>query len=155
MAVPDIPGYQMRAPCPRCGSTAGRIETRNGQDCIFCLDCGKFCYNAPRAETGREVRSIRTRPDLKPSQRARILARDNCRCIMCGRGPGDGISLVIGHLISVDEGRRYGLADAELFSDENLAAFCEECNSGQGSRSLSPRLISVALHFRNLDEEVF
>ena len=45
--------------------------------------------------------------------------------------------LVIGHLISVKEGRADGMSDAQLFADENLATFCEEDNAGQGAVSIN------------------
>lgn len=131
----------MREPCPSCGTRTARIETRNGQDCAFCVKCGRHCYNVPRAESGREVRSLRTRPDIKPGQRARILERDNATCVLCHRS---GIPLDVGHLISVDAGRKAGLMDAELYHDENLAAMCASCNSGLSKRPV-PLRFAVAL----------
>ena len=88
-----------------------------------------------RTETGREVRSLRTRPDIRPRQRARIFARDNGTCVICHR---HGPYLVVAHLISVCDGLKLGLSDADLFSDDNLAAMCEECNAGFGKDSLPP-----------------
>ena len=50
----------------------------------------------------------------------------------------------IGRLISVNDGRTYGLSDTELFHDENLAAICAECNAGQGSETFPlPFLMAV------------
>jgi 5-methylcytosine-specific restriction endonuclease McrA len=144
----------MRAPCPGCGSPAGHIQPRNGQDCVFCAGCGQFCYNAPRAETGREIRSLRSRPDIKPSKRARILERDGYRCFMCGRQPGSREGLVIGHLLSVADGRQLGIADDELNSEENLAAQCEECNSGLGERTVPLWLMVAVLRTRLNSKEV-
>jgi 5-methylcytosine-specific restriction endonuclease McrA len=132
----------MRSPCPRCDGLIGIIATRNGQDTVRCEDCGGFCYNAPRSETGRETRSLRTRPTIKTSQRTRILVRDNSTCLLCHRGD---VPLDVGHLISVHDGHALGLSDADLNSDENLAAMCSACNSGLSSRSLPPRLLAAAL----------
>lgn len=136
--------FPLRAPCP-CGSVEGRIEEVGGQDTVRCAECNLFQYNAPRTETGRRVRSISERPNLKPAQRARIIERDNGVCTVCLQG---NRPITIAHLISVAEGRRsgehFGIPEAEtermLFSDDNLCVMCEECNAGLGSRSVSPRL---------------
>lgn len=135
----------MRDPCKYCTHPTGRIETRNGQDCVLCLACGRHNYNAPRTETGREIRTLRTRPNIKPSQRARILDRDGGRCIICHTTER---SLDVGHLVSVDDGKTLGMTDAELYSDENLAAMCAPCNSGYGSLSVSPRIVAALIRAR-------
>lgn len=137
--------FVMRSPCSRCGVVEGYVETRGGQDCVFCNDCGKHNYNAPKTETGREVRTLRTRPDIKPGQRTRVLDRDNGTCILCHTTKRD---LDVGHLVSVDEGRALGMTDAELFSDDNLAAMCSPCNSGYSSTSANPRVIAAAIRAR-------
>jgi 5-methylcytosine-specific restriction endonuclease McrA len=133
--------------CKRCKSTTGRIETKSGQDCVYCTECGAFQYNAPRTETGREVRSLRTRPDISPSQRTRILDRDGGTCILCHSSDRP---LDIGHLISVDDGNKIGLTEAQIYHDDNLAAMCAPCNSGYGSRTVNPRIIAAALAARAL-----
>lgn len=128
--------HLLRRPCSRCGADEGLITTVNGQDTVRCAQCKTFLYNAPRVETGREQRSVSTRPEIKPKQRARILDRDNAACVVCGSTVG----LHIGHILSVEEGRAQGADDLELFDDENLAVMCAECNLGWGVNSLSPRL---------------
>lgn len=137
--------------CRHCGSDdATRIVTRGGQDSVYCdaVGCeGRYSHNAPRAETGREVRSLRTRPDIKPSQRARIIDRDNSTCVFCGARPPD-IRLEIEHLISVEMGRSIGLDDIELYDDENLAAMCASCNSGMSVRPVSMRFAANLLRAR-------
>jgi hypothetical protein len=60
--------------CPACGCADGASATIYGRDTVRYASCNRFCYNAPRAETGREPRSLRTRPAIKVSQRARIAA---------------------------------------------------------------------------------
>lgn len=132
----------MRSPCPDCGCLDGYIVTRGGQDTVRCSSCQRYCYNAPKSETGRKPRSLRTRPDVTPSQRARILTRDNATCFLCHRG---GVDLDVGHLVSVREGKQYGLSDEEINDDANLVAMCQACNSGLSSDSLPPRLIVTAL----------
>jgi 5-methylcytosine-specific restriction endonuclease McrA len=141
--------FQMRAAC-RCGNETGRIETKSGQDCVYCLSCGKHCYNAPKTETGREVRSLRTRPDIKPGQRAGILERDNATCVLCHRAD---VALDVGHLISVDAGEKLGLSKAELYDDENLAAMCQPCNSGLSSTPVSLRFMAALLKARLAEAE--
>lgn len=134
----------MRKLCP-CGGSAGRIEERNGQDCVYCLDCGAYQYNAPRTETGREQRSLRSRPAIAPSKRARILERDNYTCVLCHRTDAP---LSIGHLISVESGQQLGLTDTDLYDDENLAAMCAECNAGLSKTPVSLRFLVRALQAR-------
>jgi 5-methylcytosine-specific restriction endonuclease McrA len=139
----------MRASCPRCGCDDGLLATVGGQDTVRCAECNRFHYNAPRSETGRETRSLRTRPDIRPSQRARILMRDNGTCILCHRC---GVDLEAGHMISVYDGRKLGMSDAELNSDDNLAAMCKPCNSGLGNESLPPRWMAAAIWARRLND---
>ena len=142
----DITSFTMRAPCTMCEGTLGRIETRSSQDCVFCLFCGTFQYNRPRTESGRDIRSLRTRPDIKPSQRARVLNRDNAMCIICHRSD---LPLDVAHLVSVDDGHRLGMTDDELYDDENLAAMCSPCNSGYGALSISPRILISLIRARH------
>lgn len=43
----------------------------------------------------------------------------------------DGKAILnVGHIISRDVGLRIGMTEDEVDDDENLAAMCEECNSG-------------------------
>lgn len=137
--------YTMRQPCKYCSSVDGRIETRAGQDCVFCLSCDRHNYNAPRTETGREVRTLRTRPNISVSQRARVLDRDGGLCVIC-HTPGRPVDA--GHIVSVDEGRQLDMTDVELFSDENLAAMCSSCNSGYSSVSINPRIFLALVRAR-------
>jgi hypothetical protein len=137
--------FDMRAPCPDCETTYGVIETINGQDTVRCGWCGRFCYNAPKTETGRESRSLRTRPDIKPKQRTQILNRDNQTCLICHR---HDVPLDVRHLISVKDGLAHGLTETELYHDENLAAMCGPCNSGLSSETVPMRLLITALLIR-------
>jgi hypothetical protein len=146
MAQPEHPpsNLVMRKPCPHCGNQTGTIKTVNGQDTVRCASCGQFCYNAPKTETGRAQRSRRTRPDIKPSQRTRILLRDNSTCVICQRSAAqcieEGDTFDVGHLISVRDGKKMGLSDNDLNSDENLAAMCGSDNSGLSSETVPLRL---------------
>lgn len=46
--------YPLEVPCPRCGSTVGRIEDWQSQDYVVCASCGYWCG------TARSVRELRT-----------------------------------------------------------------------------------------------
>lgn len=137
----------MREPCPDCGSTEGVRVDRAGQACILCAVCDRWVYNAPKAETGEPQRSVRSRPEIKSSQRSRLLARDGFCCVCCGRH-GPEFNLHIGHFLSVDDGRKVGATDEELWDDENLAVMCEECNLGMGRATFSLRLMHLVLRAR-------
>jgi len=123
--------FEMRRPCV-CGSTTGHIIKTNGQNVVRCSACDRHCYNAPKSETGEPQATVRTRPNFKPSQKARILMRDQNTCAVCH---SDKNPLHVGHIISVDDGLELGMTEEELYSDLNLVATCDECNLGQGRRS--------------------
>ena len=137
--------FAMRANCKACGCPHGTVTERNGQDVVRCAECDTYAYCAPRVETGREVRTVRTRPDIKPSTKARILERDGHACVSCHT---TSAPLHVGHLLSVDDGRKLGATDEELFHDDNLASVCSECNLGLGARSVSLRLVYRILQAR-------
>ena len=129
--------HDLRKPCVKCGGAQGRITTAGGQDCVYCL-CGEFQYNAPKTETGRKQRSVSTVHEaLRSKDRARILMRANGRCEMCGCRR----DLTAGHLLSVVRGLELGMTDAQINSDENLAAMCPECNLGVGREPVPARFV--------------
>lgn len=131
----------LRAPCTACGGQDGSIEHKNGQACVFCA-CGKWQYNAPRTETGERQRSVTTvHNGIRPKQRARILVRANGLCELCGHGG----PLHVGHLLSAKDGVLFGLTETQINDDDNLAAFCEECNLGMGAETITPRLFAAIL----------
>jgi 5-methylcytosine-specific restriction endonuclease McrA len=146
----DRDNFTMRAPCSRCGGGLGRIEERSGQDCVFCLGCGKHSYNAPRGETGRPVRHVKTRENVKPGKRAAILLRDGAACVLC-RAADEHMH--VGHIISVDAGLLAGMTQDELDDEENLAVMCEACNLGIGSQPLPLRtaiaIVRARISWRN------
>ena len=41
--------HRMRRPC-NCGSWVARVERRATQQCLFCLECSLYQYNAPKSE---------------------------------------------------------------------------------------------------------
>lgn len=139
----------MLAPCRSCGSTEKRIYwDQNGQDVVRCAACDAYAYCAPRSETGRAVRTLDARRDLRPRQRSRIFARDLGRCVMCGSDdPG---RLDIGHLLSLKEGHALGVPDEMLGADDNLAVMCRECNGWLGAGSIAPVMLARLLRARAL-----
>jgi hypothetical protein len=140
--------FQMRAPCV-CGNTTGFVDTRNGQDCVFCDQCRKFQYNAPKVETGREQRSLKTTHDLiTPSTRAKVLLRASGRCELCGKKETTENGLHVSHLLSVDTGMNHGLTEADLNCEDNLCCLCAECNIGMGKVNMPLRLVVALLKGR-------
>lgn len=133
---------KMRKPCARDGNEEGRIETRGGQDCVYCTACGLHQYNAPKTETGRAVRSVQTlHAGISPKMRARILLRATGRCELCGSKPTTEHPLNVGHLVSVAEGIKRDLTDQEINHEENLCAMCDACNLGIGKEVVPIRLL--------------
>lgn len=133
----------LRRPCT-CGGETGELRPRGGQDCLFCVACGRFQYNAPRIETGRKARTVQTLHALAPSQRHRVLQRDGHRCVLCGATAEAGALLHVGHILSVKDGLAAGFTEADLSRDLNLMTECEACNLGHGGFSLPlPMLIRL------------
>jgi len=140
---PGVRRHTAREPCPACNVTVAVIQGKGLQDAVRCARCGRHLYNAPRTETGRRVRTVDTvRRNIKPGQQARVLERDQGRCLLCRRADQ---ALTIGHLLSVEEGFALGASEAELSDDADLAAMCEACNLGLGGLSVSPRTYAVML----------
>ena len=123
---------EMRDQCKRCGCPHGDVETRGGQDCVHCANCSFFCYNRPRSESGRDVRSTRTNAGIRPKVKARVLATHGHQCVSCGRSPAlHGVVLDIDHLIPLALAERHGMLDDLTRSEVNMAPVCAECNRGK------------------------
>lgn len=124
-----------------CGSVTGELRPNNGSNDVYCIVCKKYCFCARKDELDSTVEPRNDRiKKFKPKQKARILLRDSGRCILCGTNED---VLHIGHLISVKDGPQLGLSDDDLWSDENLATMCSECNLGLGADSVTARLIAA------------
>ncbi len=133
--------HDMRKPCA-CGCPLGVLTIRGNQNSVSCARCKTFIYNAPKTETGQKQRTVRTlRQTIKPAQQARVLDRDHGRCVLCGTAD----ELTIGHLLSIADGCALGAIESELNHDANLAAMCEGCNAGLGSRSVSTRTYLIIM----------
>ncbi len=59
--------------------------------------------------------------------RFQVLERDEGKCVACGRGPREGITLHLDHITP------FSLGGLTILS--NLQTFCEGCNLGKGNRS--------------------
>jgi len=55
--------------------------------------------------------------DFTAAQKAEIMKRDGYRCVICGRGPKDGVELQVDHIRSKDDGGK-----AEIENGETLCA---------------------------------
>lgn len=135
----------MRAPCRHCDEEFGNIERNGGQAVVRCANCGVYQYCAPKRELGEQPFTVRRRPDIKPSTKARILERDNSTCVVCHSA---NVPLHVGHLLSVDDGEKVGATEDELYHDDNLCAMCDECNQGQRNWTVSLRLVYRILQAR-------
>lgn len=142
-------GYRMRKPCGSCGVQLGRIEEKGAQDCVYCLGCDRWQYNAPRVETGKSIRTVTTvHNGVRPKQRMRILVRANRRCELCGATPSDTAKLHVSHMLSVADGLTMGLDETVINSDENLLCLCDECNLGMGKQTIPLRLAASIVKAR-------
>jgi len=133
----------MRSDCTTCSTSTGYVATKNGQDCVYCCGCGGWQYNRPRTESGREVRSIRSNAEVAPSQRARVLARDNYTC-MCGKGD----DLHVDHAIPLAVAAELDFVDELIRSDDNLVTLCVECNIGKSVTLWEARMLYRILVLR-------
>ncbi len=140
--------YKMRAPCV-CGCELGTITETGAQDVVRCLECKKHCYNAPRTETGKKVRTVQNVHEaIRPKLRARIIERATGKCELCGKRPVDGIALHVAHVISVEQGLANGLTEIQLNDPENLVCACDECNLGMGKQTVPLRMLIAILMAR-------
>lgn len=135
--------YRLRAECSDCGRHYGHIEPRNGQNVVYC-GCGRYQYNAPKAETGDAPRSLARRESIKPKRWIRLLELHGHACFNCGARPPDVI-LHAGHLISRKDAETHGFLDEIIDSDVNLVPMCETCNAGYGRSSVALTLMYRAL----------
>ena len=134
----------MRSPCGNCETEDGILETVNGQDTVRCAWCKTHCYNAPKTETGRDVRPLAKRPNISTGMRSDIFLRDGGACIICHSTDRPEV----GHLISVADGAKHGIDFDLIHCDENLAVMCAACNNGISEETVPIRLIVKAFMVR-------
>jgi len=136
--------HPLRATCGHCGGAQGRIRKKSDQNCVYCVGCDRWQYNAPKVETGEERRSLSRREAIKPKRWIQLLELHGHACFNCGARPPDVI-LHAAHLISRKDAEAHGFLDEVIDSDTNLVPMCETCNAGYGRSS-----VAVALMYRAL-----
>jgi hypothetical protein len=67
--------HNLRAPCPDCACTVGRLRLVGGQLTVRCCLCDRFAFNAPKAELGL--------PN-EPARAVMITAKWSGACKTCG-----------------------------------------------------------------------
>jgi hypothetical protein len=132
-------------PCRHCGASVADVRPSGQHLSAWCRSCDRFTHHVPRTSFGLASRPVSgTRPRIAASRRARILTRDNGRCVLCGRSAAEGAQLTIGHLLSVRDGERLGAEQHLVWDDLNLAAMCDTCQLGLHDRSV-PTVFALAL----------
>jgi hypothetical protein len=131
--------------CTACGSKQGFITAVGTQNVLRCNGCERHLYNPSRVETGDKPRTLATTHEaIKPAKRLKIIERASGRCETCGSRS----LLQVGHVVSVADGHKLGMADSVINSDENLICQCAECNSGQGRGTMPLRMYVAILKVR-------
>jgi 5-methylcytosine-specific restriction endonuclease McrA len=118
-----------------------------------CVNCGKkFIHNNPNALLCSEpCRKAHTKSNIPTglSQRFLILSRDGFKCRYCGRGPDDGVKLMVDHIFPKSKGGSN--------NPSNLITACEECNLGKADMVITrrnnqiPWFMSVTLPTSNVE----
>lgn len=115
-----------------------------GQDKVSCGKCGRYLYFRPKSESGKPRSIVQTLRNVPSGKRATVLLRANGHCELCGRSFQKS-NHHISHLISLEAFSQQNLPEDEkrrlANSIWNLAAFCEECNSGLRTDSATPLFI--------------
>lgn len=135
-------------PMDTCKYCDGVLSTRPNGPHIeqYCIVCGRHCRFVSKVKAGIAPRTCQTtHKAIKPKQRSEVLERAARTCEMCGSKTA---LLHVGHFLSVAEGLRLGLTDAEINSSENLFCMCEECNLGVGPRPLPLKLVAAIIRAR-------
>ena len=91
-----------------------RKLSQEGQ--LIKISKGIYRYD-PKAVKRRDLE------DFTPVQKSQILKRDGYKCVICGRGPKDGVELQVDHIKPKDLGGRATIANDALItiSFKNLA----------------------------------
>lgn len=140
--------YRLRAPCI-CGSDWGYIQERNGQACVFCGQCDKWLYNAPKHERGLAPEPVRS-DGISPARRYEVMLRAGFVCEFCGGRPPER-TLHVGHLLSEADIREARLPLALADDLANLALLCSACNLGMGRKSLPIHELLVFMLRRHVE----
>ncbi len=86
-----------------------------------------YAAPAPSANDAAPPQPAASR-SISLSLRWKVLMRDNCRCVACGRPParGDDVHLEVDHVIPWSRGGQN--------TESNLRVLCSSCNLGKGVR---------------------
>ncbi len=57
--------------------------------------------------------------DFTPEQKRQILERDGYRCVVCGRGPADGVDLQVDHIKPKDQGGENTIENGETLCGQH------------------------------------
>jgi 5-methylcytosine-specific restriction endonuclease McrA len=137
--------FRVGRSCRSCGSDIATVRPSGQHLSAWCAVCRAFSYHLPRTEVGLATRPVSdVRPRLPARRRAQILARDNGRCVLCGRSAAEDVQLTVGHLVSVKDGQRLDVDEALIWDDLNLAAMCDTCQLGLNDQSV-PVVVFLAL----------
>jgi hypothetical protein len=117
--------FELQRACATCGSLDGILTFGDTHQRLDCANCGRWQKWVSKQELGLAPRPVaRDAQCVPPKQRARILARDGCRCQFCGSTE----RLHVGHILAHAEGTSAGIDHELLDSDDNLITQCEACN---------------------------
>lgn len=70
-----------------------------------------------------QEKSNKKRENINQKLRYQVLHRDQSKCRRCGRGPNEGLKLMVDHKLPVEWGGKTNL--------DNLWTLCEPCNLGK------------------------
>ena len=83
------------------------------------------------------------KPKISLAMRNRIFKRDGYRCLWCGKGNADGVTLHADHVLPE--------AFGGSTMDENLGTLCGTCNTSKGSEYFGSYLLATLFKLKNLE----
>lgn len=81
----------------------------------------QYAYEPKTSDSRPNIRRIEYDSGLYRKNRSLVLKRDGGRCVLCGRGRGDGVRLEVDHIVSVHRGGGSALS--------NLRTLCQSCHA--------------------------
>lgn len=112
----DIVKPELNISCYECGTLEAVYHIHDGAEYSFflCFGCAK-AYQQKELPTGTHSGN---------GLRFRVLARDDFRCVYCGRTPkNDGVVLEVDHVYPKSKGGKDTM--------DNLVTACRDCNQGK------------------------
>lgn len=107
--------------------SGGKIDDRELEEPIGSKNQLGFLPTNNEINTTKKIEKTRIIP---LSVRIKVLARDNFRCVFCGKSPATdiGVKLHIDHIIPFSNDGKSSL--------DNLQTLCEECNLGKSNKKI-------------------